>query len=211
MKVAGLSIPDPFLEDRHRVLQERVQDFGDRNLRSAAADEDRPDERSREIVARLASAGLLVHAVSGSDAFDLRSLVVIREQLAYFSAMADTAFVMQGLGSFAVAKAGTSAQRTRWLGDVARGDVIAAFAVTEPEAGSDLAGVRTQAEADGPVWRLSGVKTLISNAPIAGMFTVLARSSEAPEHKGLSMFLVDAGSPGISVKALLPMAPHPLG
>jgi acyl-CoA dehydrogenase len=211
VKVAGLHVPDPFLEDRHRALIDRVQAFGDRHLRASIEDERRPAERTKELVARLAEADLLPYAVVGREGFDLRSLVVIREQLAFFSALADTALVMQGLGSFAIARAGTDAQRTRWLPDVVSGGVIAAFAVTEPEAGSDLAGVRTRAEADGPVWRLDGVKTLISNAPIAGLFTVLARSSEAPEHKGLSMFLVDAGSPGITVKALEPMSPHPLG
>jgi acyl-CoA dehydrogenase len=110
-----------------------------------------------------------------------------------------------------VSRAGTEAQKNRWLPAVAAGDVLAAFAVTEPEAGSDLGGVRTRGTADGALWRLRGVKTFISNAGIAGMYTVLARTGEAAEHRGLSMFLVDAEAPGISVKPLEPMAPHPLG
>jgi acyl-CoA dehydrogenase len=118
---------------------------------------------------------------------------------------------MQGLGSYPVSKAGTDAQKRRWLSAVVSGEVLCGFAVTEPEAGSDLAGVRTRAEPDGALWRLTGVKTYISNAGIAGMYTVLARSSEAAEHRGLSMFLVDAEAPGISVKPLEPMSPHPLG
>ncbi len=142
---------------------------------------------------------------------DLRSLVAIREQLAYFSSLADTAFAMQGLGSHVVSRAGTDVQKNRWLPAIAGGDLLAAFAVTEPEAGSDLAGVRTRATADGAVWRLRGVKTFISNAGIAGMYTVLARTGEGAEHRGLSMFLVDAEAPGIAVKPLEPMAPHPLG
>jgi acyl-CoA dehydrogenase len=110
-----------------------------------------------------------------------------------------------------VALAGSDAQRERWLRAVARGEVVCAFAVTEPSAGSDLAGVRTRAENDGALWRLTGLKTFISNAGIAKLYTVLARSSEAPGHKGLSMFLVDAEAGGLHVKPLETIAPHPLG
>ncbi|HSD26001.1 MAG TPA: acyl-CoA dehydrogenase, partial [Vicinamibacteria bacterium] len=88
---------------------------------------------------------------------------------------------------------------------------LCAFAVTEPEAGSDLASVRCRGERDGALWRLSGIKTLISNAGIAGLYTVLARTGEDDGARGLSMFLVDAGSPGLSTRPLEPMAPHPLG
>jgi len=142
---------------------------------------------------------------------DLRSLVVIREALAYYSSLADTAFAMQGLGSHPISLAGTEAQKNRWLPAVVGGQVLCAFAVTEPEAGSDLAGLRCHAERDGALWRLSGVKTFISNAGIAGLYTVLARSAPGDDGKGLSMFLVDAGAPGMIVRALDPIAPHPLG
>jgi acyl-CoA dehydrogenase len=203
---------DPFLEDRHLALADRARAFGERRLRAVAHDESQPAARTREIVGALAIADLLPSAVAPPfGTMDLRSLVVVREQLAYFSALADTAFAMQGLGSYAVSRAGTEAQKNRWLPAVAAGDVLAAFAVTEPEAGSDLGGVRTRGTADGALWRLRGVKTFISNAGIAGMYTVLARTGEAAEHRGLSMFLVDAEAPGISVKPLEPMAPHPLG
>jgi acyl-CoA dehydrogenase len=142
---------------------------------------------------------------------DLRSLVVVREGLAYFSALADATFAMQGLGSYPVSRAGTDVQKNRWLPAVVAGQILCAFAVSEPDAGSDMAGVRTRADRDGPLWRLTGLKTLISNAGIAGLYTVLARSADGPDHRGLSMFLVDAEAPGISVKPLEPMAPHPLG
>jgi acyl-CoA dehydrogenase len=142
---------------------------------------------------------------------DLRSLVVAREGLAYFSGLADSAFAMQGLGSHAVSAAGTPAQKERWLPAVVRGEVLCAFAVTEPEAGSDLASVRTRAARDGVVWRLSGTKALISNAGLAGLYTVLARSGEVADHRGLSMFLVDGSAPGVTVKPLETMAPHPIG
>src|SRR5262249_36583587 len=157
----------------------RARTFGEQRLRALAHDESQPAARTREIVGALASAGLLASAVHPPHGtMDLRSLVVVREQLAYFSSLADTAFAMRGLGSYTVSRAGTDTQKKRWLPAIAGGDVLAAFAVTEPEAGSDLAGVRTRATADGPLWRLSGVKTFISNAGIAGMYTVLARSSE---------------------------------
>jgi acyl-CoA dehydrogenase len=142
---------------------------------------------------------------------DLRSLCVVRENLAYFSSLADTAFAMQGLGSYPVSLAGSDVQKNRWLSAVVRGEVLCAFAITEPEAGSDIAAVRTEATPDGALFRLSGTKTLISNAGIARLYTVLARSSETQGHRGLSMFLVDGSAPGISVKPLEAMAPHPIG
>jgi acyl-CoA dehydrogenase len=203
---------DPFLEDRHRGLLDRARDFGEERLRATAHDESDAYARTRELARLLADAGILLAAVPPPyGAMDLRSLVVVREALSYYSSLADTAFAMQGLGSYVVSRAGTDVQKRRWLPAVVSGDVLCGFAVTEPEAGSDLAGVRTLATQEGPLWRLSGVKTYISNAGIAGMYTVLARSSEAAEHRGLSMFLVDAEAPGISVKPLEPMAPHPLG
>ena len=212
MKLPPARPPDAFLEDRHLALADRARVFGEEKLRATAQDESHPAARTREIVSSLAGAGLLRFAVAPPHgAMDLRSLVAIREQLAYFSSLADTAFAMQGLGSHAVSRAGTDVQKNRWLPAIMGGDLLAAFAVTEPEAGSDLAGVRTRATAEGAVWRLRGVKTFISNAGIAGMYTVLARTGEGAEHRGLSMFLVDAEAPGIAVKPLEPMAPHPLG
>jgi acyl-CoA dehydrogenase len=206
------SPPDAFLEDRHLALAERARSFGEYRLRATAHEETGTEERTRQIVGQLGAGGLLAAAIAPPHgSMDLRSLVAVREQLAYFSSLADTAFAMQGLGSYAVSAAGTEAQKNRWLSPVAAGDVLAAFAVTEPEAGSDLGAVRTRARPDGSLWRLRGVKTFISNAGLAGMYTVLARSGEEAEHRGLSMFLVDAEAPGIVVKPLEAMAPHPLG
>jgi acyl-CoA dehydrogenase len=199
---------DPFLEARHLELEARVRAFGDQRLRPIANDESDPPRQTREVASRLAAVGVLSAAVPAPHGtMDLRSLVVVREALAYFSSLADTAFAMQGLGSHPVSLAGTEVQKSRWLPDVAAGKVLAAFALTEPEAGSDVAGIRTRAEPDGALWRLHGVKTFISNAGIAGLYTVLARTS--PE--GLSMFLVDGDAPGLSFKPLEAMAPHPLG
>jgi acyl-CoA dehydrogenase len=203
---------DPFLEEKHLKLAERVRAFGDKHLRAALEDEIDPARRTRELAFDLAGANILVAAVPPPwGTMDLRSLIAVREALAYFSSLADTAFAMQGLGSYTLSLVGTDVQKKRWLPAVARGDVLGAFAVTEPEAGSDLAAVRTRARPDGMVWHLRGVKTLISNAGIAGLYTVLARSVDGEDHNGLSMFLVDAEAPGIVVSRLEPMAPHPLG
>ena len=203
---------DPYLEPRHEALADKVRDLGEKHLRGMAQDESDPAGRTRAVAERLGASGILAAAVPPPHgAMDLRSLVVVREVLAYYSSLADTAFAMQGLGSYGVSLAGTDVQKSRWLPAVVTGETLCAFAATEPEAGSDLAAVRTRAERDGALWRLSGVKTLISNAGIAGLYTVLARSSDAPGHRGLSLFLMDAEAPGLAVKPLEPMAPHPLG
>ncbi|HEX6737669.1 MAG TPA: acyl-CoA dehydrogenase family protein [Vicinamibacteria bacterium] len=210
-----MTVDDPFLDESHRGLQAQVRAFGDQHLRGWAADEQDPAGRTREVVALLARAQLLEWAVPPPfGRMDLRGLVSAREGLAYFSGLADTAFAMQGLGSHAVSLAGSEAQQRRWLPEVVRGQVLCAFAVTEPDAGSDLSAVRTRGERDGSLWRLTGIKTFISNAGIAGLYTVLARTAPAPgpqDSRGLSMFLVDADAPGLAVKPLEPMAAHPLG
>jgi acyl-CoA dehydrogenase len=203
---------DPYFEDRHRALAEKARNFGESRLRAWGEDESRPAERTREIAGHLAAEGLLAFAVAPPHgSMDLRSLVAAREALAYFSSLADTAFAMQGLGSHPIGLAGTDVQRKRWLPAVAAGEVLCAFAVTEPEAGSDLAAVTSRGTRDGALWRLSGMKTFISNAGIAGLYTVLARTAAADGHRGLSMFLVDAEAPGIAITPLEAMAPHPLG
>jgi acyl-CoA dehydrogenase len=205
-------VSSPFLEPRHRDLAQRVRAFGEAHLRSGAEDEADLVGRTRELALRLSDAGFLNYAVPPpAGSMDLRGLVLVRENLAYFSSLADSTFAMQGLGSHAVSLAGSEIQKKRWLSAITHGEILAAFAVTEPDAGSDLAAVRTQAEKDGGLWRLTGVKTLISNAGIAGMYTVLARSDKRDGEDALSMFLVDAQSPGISVKPLQLMAPHPIG
>jgi len=205
-------VSDAFLTEPHERLAERVRAFGDKTLRPRAQNESDPSGETRTLVGLLAGAGLLASAVPAPHgSMDLRSLVVVREGLAYFSGLADSAFAMQGLGSFPVVRAGSEVQKGRWLPAIVSGEMLAAFAVTEPEAGSDMASVRTRAEKDGGLWRLEGVKTFISNAGIAGLYTVLARSSEGEGHKGLSFFLVDAEAPGIVVRPLEAMAPHPLG
>jgi acyl-CoA dehydrogenase len=197
---------DAFLEERHQQLGERVRTFGEQLPDGEGAVE----AQTRQVARAMGSAGLLSFAVPPpAGAMDLRSLVVAREQLAYFSSLADTAFAMQGLGSYPLSLAGSDAQQRHWLPAVLQGDLICAFALTEPEAGSDLSAVSTRAERDGGGWRLTGVKTLISNAGIAGLHTVLARTGEGKG--GLSMFLVSGEAAGLTSRPLEAMAAHPLG
>jgi acyl-CoA dehydrogenase len=203
---------DPFLEPRHRELRGRVQAFGNQHLRTQPREDADPFEEVRELSRALAGEGFFEAAVLPPyGSMDARALVVAREGLAYFSLLASSTLGMQGLGSHPISLAGTDAQRKRWLPAVVSGEVQCALALTEPESGSDLAGVRTRAEPDGSLWRLSGVKTFVSNAGAAGLYVVLARSSEVEGRKGLSMFLVDAEAPGIGARRMETLAPQPLG
>jgi len=143
---------------------------------------------------------------------DVRALALARETLACTSGLADFALAMQGLGSVPVSLYGSEAQKRALLPRVAAGEAIAAFALSEPDAGSDVAAMSATAVRDGSGWRLNGVKTWISNGPIADSFVVFARSGEAPGAKGISAFIVPAGTPGLDARESIPViAPHPLG
>jgi acyl-CoA dehydrogenase len=146
------------------------------------------------------------------DRLDVRSLCLARETLAYRSALADFAFAMQGLGSGPVSLFGTDAQRARWLPPVAAGAALMAFALSEAQAGSDVAALATTARRDDDAWVLDGEKTWISNAGIADRYVVFARTGEGEGHRGLSAFVVDADAPGLTVAGRIETAsPHPLG
>ncbi len=138
-------------------------------------------------------------------------LCVARETLAYHDGLADFAFAMQGLGSGAITLAGSTAQRDRWLPLVARGEAIAAFALSEPDAGSDVAALAMRARRDGDDWVLDGCKTWISNGGIADFYCVFARTGDAPGTRGISAFVVPAEAPGLTVAERIDViAPHPL-
>ncbi len=144
----------------------------------------------------------------------VRALCALRARLAYHSGMLDVMLVMQGLGSYALSRAGNDRTRSTWLSRVASGERVAAFALTEPEAGSDLSRVRTRAERHSGGWRLQGGKTFVSNCGIADFYTLLARTSGEPgdEHgRGLTMFLVPGDSPGLRSSRFEVSAPHPIG
>jgi acyl-CoA dehydrogenase len=195
--------PDPQLEDRHRELARRASEFGERHLRAAAGDEEDPSGRAAEILAQLGDAGLLAWAVPRPiGCFDARSAVVAREGLAYFSLLAESVFSAQALAAHPIAAVGSDAQRARWLPALADGSAGGALAATEPEAGSDLGTVRTLAERDGALFRLSGVKTWVTAARDARVYVTLARSRDTEGAGGVSLFLVDGGAPGLEVRPL---------
>jgi alkylation response protein AidB-like acyl-CoA dehydrogenase len=145
------------------------------------------------------------------ERLDARSLALCRETLAYHDGLADFAFAMQGLGSGPIGLAGNQAQRERYLPGVVAGSSIAAFALSERDAGSDVGAIATSARRDGDDWLLDGEKTWISNGGIAAFYVVFARSGEAPGTRGLSAFIVDADAPGLQIgEQIETIAPHPL-
>ncbi len=205
------------------ALRERARKVG---LEAAPALEHLGDseEQARGALAALAAAGLTGCAVPARDGgastgglapddqVSVRALCALRNELAYHHGMLDVMLAMQGLGSYAVARGGSAELRAQVLPDVAAGRSIAAFALTEPEAGSSLADVATAAERGTAGWRLNGRKTFISNVPLARFYTVLARTSGAPGDKdGLSMFFVPADAWGLDLEPFEVMAPHPIG
>jgi len=206
----------PFFDDRHRALAADLRRWAAAHT-TPHAPEAELDPICRELVSELGKSGFLgltVPAAGGGtyETLDVRALALARETLAYHDGLADFAFVMQGLGSGPISLFGTDAQKARWLPGVARGEKIAALAMSEPEAGSDVGAIATVAVPDGDGFRLDGVKTWISNAGIADQYTVIARLGDAPETKGLACFVVDASTPGLTVTERIRVtAPHPLG
>ena len=175
------------------------------------------DAECKALVRTLGAAGWLKYAVGGTayggagDAIDTRSICLIRETLARHSGLADFAFAMQGLGSGAISLAGTPEQKQRYLTKVVRGESIAAFALSEPDAGSDVAAMQCSARIEGGHAVLNGTKTWISNGGIAEFYVVFARSGEAPGARGISAFIVDADTPGFAIAERIDViAPHPL-
>jgi acyl-CoA dehydrogenase len=200
----------PFFNDRHRQLADALEAWCAAELTDQEPAD--VDAACRSLVSRLGTGGWLRHCVpDGEGRIDVRSLALIRETLARHSGLADFAFAMQGLGSGAIALFGTPAQKAAYLPAVARGEKIAAFALTEPESGSDVAAIATRAEASGEGWVLNGTKTFISNGGIADFYVLFARTGEAPGAKGLSAFIVDRGTPGLDDgERIETIAPHPL-
>jgi acyl-CoA dehydrogenase len=196
----------PFFEQRHRALQDELDAFV-ADLGELAHGDGDAEETCRTLVRRLGEAGLLRLSVE----LDVRSLCLARESLAYHGGLPDFAFAMQGLGSGAVTLFGTEAQKEQLLGAVSAGRAITGFALSEPDAGSDVAALAVTARLDGDAYVLDGVKTWISNGGIADAYTVFARTGEAPGARGLSAFLVDADAPGLRiVERIQVTAPHPL-
>ena len=204
----------PFFNNDHRDLAAAMSTFVEQEIEERANEERALDDRSRDFVAALARAGILRYAVAAHGSqLDVRSLCLIREMLSYSSSLADLAFVMQGLGTHAISQAAPEHVRDFWLTRAAEGRAIAAFALTEPEAGSDVAAVKTTATRDGDTWIINGTKRFISNAGIADFYTVFARTgTQTGGRAELSAFVVGARMPGFRVVEQTPLiSPHPIG
>ncbi|MBZ0138443.1 MAG: acyl-CoA dehydrogenase family protein [Pseudorhodoplanes sp.] len=205
----------PFFDDGHRRFAETVSRWAKASL--PALPHDDVDAACRARVKALGEAGFLKAVVPAAfgglhERLDVRTLCLAREVLAFHDGLADFSFAMQGLGTGSISLFGSDALRQRYLPPVCAGRAIAAFALSEPEAGSDVAALATTATADGHTHvRISGRKTWISNGGIADHYVVFARTGEAPGARGLSAFVVDADAPGLSVRERIEViAPHPL-
>ena len=203
----------PFLEPRHRDLARALDAWAHENVPHAHGPD--VDEACKSLVKALGAGGWLKHAVGGpwgaAPDIDTRAICLIRETLARHGGLADFAFAMQGLGSGAISLQGTPAQKEKFLPRVAAGAAIAAFALSEPEAGSDVAAMQCAARVEGDVAILDGEKTWISNGGIADFYVVFVRTGEAPGARGISAFIVEAGTPGFDIAERIDViAPHPL-
>ena len=210
----------PFFDDGHRTLARELEAWARQEIAPFERVEGHQvvDALSRDFVARLGRDGWLRYCVPAShggvhERLDVRSVCLAREMLARTSGLADFAFAMQGLGSASISLFGAPELRDRYLPPVCAGTHVAAFALSEPEAGSDVAAIGTTAREDGDGYLLDGTKTWISNAGIADHYVVFARTGdESSGGKGLSAFVVDAETPGLTVaEKLRVIAPHPLG
>jgi acyl-CoA dehydrogenase len=204
----------PFFTQDHRNLAADMAEFVAREVETRTSDDRDVDDRTREYVRVLAQSGVLRYAVASPESrIDVRALCIIRETLAYSSALADLAFVMQGLGTYAISQAAPEHVRDFWLTRAADGRAIAAFALSEPEAGSDAAAIRTMARKEGDVYVIDGQKRFISNAGVADFYTVFARTGTREDGRGkFSAFVVGSKMPGFNVVERTPMiAAHPIG
>ncbi|MBS9722030.1 acyl-CoA dehydrogenase family protein [Tianweitania sp. BSSL-BM11] len=205
----------PFFGPEHHELAAQL----DRFIAAGglgAIDHGDADAACKALVKRLGDGGFLRHCVpaafgGASEVIDSRALCVMRETLAYADGLADFAFAMQGLGTGAISLSGSDDVKNRVLPRIAKGDLISGFALTEPDAGSDVAAMATTAERDGDDYVLNGEKIWISNGGIADVYTVFARTGEAPGTRGISAFVVFADTPGFVIaERLETIAPHPL-
>lgn len=204
----------PFLEDRHAKLGGQVARLAREQVRELPSDQTE-DEQARALVRLLAEADLLDYTTPRTPdeaVLDVRALSVIRERLCYESSLADLMFAMQGLGSFPLTIAGSSEIKKRFLPEVRAGRLIAAFAITESEAGSDVSAIQTTARREGEVYVLDGAKTFISNAGLADFYTVFAKTDPGGGSRGISAFVVEKDAPGFSFEEKIELiAPHPIG
>jgi len=210
----------PFFEASHRDFKTQLQSWTQAQFGQGHAHDESRGAIDRECIAlvrSLGQGGWLKPAVAGvvhggaSDVIDTRTLCLVREELAWHHGLADFAFAMQGLGSGAISLKGTPQQQAEYLPRVASGHAVAAFALSEPEAGSDVASMQCSAIESPEGYRLNGEKTWISNGGIADFYVVFARTAEAPGARGISAFIVNADAPGLEIAERIDVvAPHPL-
>ena len=205
----------PLFDPAHRDLAARFDAFARDAVEpfAGAADAGDPIEAGRGFIDRAAAAGLLpIFVGDGQTAPALRPLCLAREAIAACSGFADSVYAVQGLGSYPIVRAGSERLKREYVAEAAQGTAIGAFALTEPEAGSDPAGIQTEARRDGDAYLISGTKTYISNAGLASFYVVFARTGPGAGSKGLSAFVVDAAAPGFQVERQIDLlAPHPIG
>lgn len=208
---------DTFFERDHLELRSRIRSWAEKNLLATAQRETEVEKEALSLVHRLGEEGFLAYAVPKKfggvrDQVQARDLCVIREELARGSALGDSMFGVQALGSYPITLVGSDRQKDRWLPAAARGEAIAAFALTEPQAGSDVLSMETRAVRHGKEYRLTGVKCFISNAGIAQTYVVFALTDPEKKAKGVSAFVVEATTPGFIFKEKTPViSPHPIG
>jgi alkylation response protein AidB-like acyl-CoA dehydrogenase len=210
----------PFFDEAHRVFKTQLQEWTSKQFADQHGHDESRDAIDREcvsLVKALGQGGWLKPAIAGkahggaSEVIDTRTICLLREELAWHHGLADFAFAIQGLGSGAISLKGTPEQQAAYLPRVAKGEALAAFALSEPDAGSDVAAMQCSALATADGYRLNGLKTWISNGGIADFYVVFARTGEAPGARGISAFIVDADSPGLEIAERIDVvAPHPL-
>jgi acyl-CoA dehydrogenase len=193
-----------------RQWSARVRELGRTRLRPLA-EAGEPGRVNRPLVAELGALGLLSHVFPEKGSAPAADLCLLRESLAEVCTEAETALALQGLGAYPVLQAGSEEQIARWVAPVAAGTAVPAFALTEPDAGSDAAALALAAEPDGPGWRLTGEKVWISNAPEADFYTVFARTTPGAGARGVSAFVVPGDRPGLGGEHLEMVVPHPIG
>ena len=211
----------PFFDDSHRKFAENLRDWANREIQPLENKEPNGNEEldhlCREFVKKLGIGGWLQYCVPSShggalESFDVRTLALTREILGYYSGLADFSFAMQGLGSGAITLFGSEEQKDSYLPKVASGERIGAFAISEASGGSDVAAMKTTAELSGNEYCINGSKTWISNAGIADFYVLFARTNDAPGSRGISAFVINSDTPGLSISERINViAPHPLG
>jgi alkylation response protein AidB-like acyl-CoA dehydrogenase len=207
----------PFFTHDHASLQAQVRNWVEKNLFTGYDRASDLEQRARRLVQQFGATGFLKYAVPRQfggvgDQVEARVLCILREELGRGDALADTMFALQALGSYPITLAGNDEQKRRYLPKVASGDAIAAFAITEPEAGSDVASLKTTALCQADQFLLNGTKRFISNAGIADFYVVFASTAPEKKAKGVSAFIIDANAPGLTVtEKTQVLSPHPIG